>query len=1686
MNCKKCFALFLALVMLFSLFPASAFAQDGEELVDDLVPAEEPADGETPPSPTQAPETPPLAGEDNDLDDPDALPPEDATDLPEGAIASGTCGDNLTWTLDDRGRLVISGTGPMTDYSSESAVPWYSRRDAISYVTINSGATSIGTNAFNGLSNVTTVVTCDTLTSIGNRAFYNCSSLTGISIPAGVTTIGASNVGGCGFAFANCSSLTQITVNASNTTFSSADGVLFNKAGTILRVCPGGKSGSYTVPAGVTNIASDAFYKCASLTGITLPESLKTISSEAFLGCTGLSSVIIPSAVTSLGYRAFADCTSIASITFQGDAPSFSDSAVFRNVTAMAYYPPLASWTEDVFQNYGGTLRWSCSNKCGNNVLWVLDDDVLTIYGTGEMWNFGVDEAGYYPLRSRIKSVVIESGVTIVGMYAFRDCVNLESITIGESVTNILDHPCQNCGSMMNYIVDPNNTNFTAVDGVLFISHMKTIKYFPTGRGGSYTIPSGVTYVALQAFADCSSLSSVTIPDTVTSIGIHAFENSDCLETITFEGNAPNISSNAFEGVTATAYYPRGDASWTEDKLQDYGGNITWMVSGSIASGQCGDNVLWVLDDDGVLTIYGTGAMWDFGMNEAGYYPLRSRIQSVVIESGVTTVGILAFKDCVNLESISIGESVTLIRDHHCQNCGSMTNYILDPNNTTYAAVDGVLFLSHMETIKCFPTGRGGSYTIPGGVTYVAVQAFADCSSLSSVTIPDTVTSIGIHAFENSDCLETITFEGNAPNISSNAFEGVTATAYYPRGDASWTEDKLQDYGGNITWMVSGSIASGQCGDNVLWVLDDDGVLTIYGTGAMWDFGMNEAGYYPLRSRIQSVVIESGVTTVGILAFKDCVNLESISIGESVTLIRDHHCQNCGSMTNYILDPNNTTYAAVDGVLFLSHMETIKCFPTGRGGSYTIPGGVTYVAVQAFADCSSLSSVTIPDTVTSVGLHAFVNCGCLETITFEGNAPNISSDAFEGVTATAYYPRDDATWTANKLQNYGGEITWVMSAVVTSGQCGDSAFWSFDETTGVLTIFGSGTMTNYTSNTEVPWYHLRESISSVVIESGVTSVGRNAFRGYTALNSVSFPDGFKTVSAYAFYGCRGLTAVTLPDSVTTLGGTSFYSCSNLKSVNIPAGVKSISVAAFMNTGLESITIPSNVTSIAGQAFQGCSSLKTILFEGDAPSIDSTAFTGVTATAYYPANDATWTEDVRQNYGGTLTWVAVYPSGRCGDNLTWTLQDGVLTISGTGPMWDYSEEDPSYYAYQESITSVVIENGATSIGECAFSDCTALESVTIPSTVTSILWAAFARCSSLTVVTIPESVTEIGIYAFRYCSGLSSVTIPASVTSIGKEAFANCSSLTEISFIGSAPTFGSNVFSDVTATAYYQADDASWTEEVRQQYGGHITWVAREKQMIASGECGDNLTWVLYDDGCMVISGTGPMWDYPEEAPSYYAYRESITSVVIEDGATSIGVYAFEKLDAMTSVTIPSSVTSIEWGAFCICSSLTDVTIPASVTEIGGWAFGSCASLTSVTIPAGVTEIGFVAFANCSSLTEIRFEGSAPTIDDDVFYEVTATAYYPANDATWTEDVMQDYGGSITWVSYAPEPDHTPGDINGDGVVNNKDVTRLQRYLKDPTMQVNAAALDVNGDGNVNNKDVTRLLRYLKHHDVDIH
>lgn len=315
--------------------------------------------------------------------------------------------------------------------------------------------------------------------------------------------------------------------------------------------------------------------------------------------------------------------------------------------------------------------------------------------------------------------------------------------------------------------------------------------------------------------------------------------------------------------------------------------------------------------------------------------------------------------------------------------------------------------------------------------------------------------------------------------------------------------------------------------------------------------------------------------------------------------------------------------------------------------------------------------------------------------------------------------------------------------------------------------------------------------------------------------------------------------------------------------------------------------------------------------------------------------------------------AVVESGACGKNLTWTLDAaGTLTVSGTGAMEDYLSAPWSKSC--DSIKTVVIESGVTTIGDCAFSGCTSLTGITIPESVTAIGDSAFWRCDSLTGITIPESVTAIGNYAFQSCSSLSSINIPESVTTIGNYAFYSCSSLSSITLPESVTAIGSNAFSGCRSLKDVSITDLdAWC---RIDFGnGSATpmWYTPN----------------IWLDGQRIVSVAVPEGVTEVKAYTFYGFKDLI-QVTLPEGVTTIGGSAFSYCSSLTSITIPEGVTTIGEGAFSGCRSLTSINIPESVTSIGNSAFQFCGSLTSITIPEGVTAIDINAFFLCSSLKDV--------------------------------------------------------------------------------------------------------------------
>ena len=304
-------------------------------------------------------------------------------------------------------------------------------------------------------------------------------------------------------------------------------------------------------------------------------------------------------------------------------------------------------------------------------------------------------------------------------------------------------------------------------------------------------------------------------------------------------------------------------------------------------------------------------------------------------------------------------------------------------------------------------------------------------------------------------------------------------------------------------------------------------------------------------------------------------------------------------------------------------------------------------------------------------------------------------------------------------------------------------------------------------------------------------------------------------------------------------------------------------------------------------------------------------------------------------------------------------------------------------------------------------------------------------------------------------------------------------------------------------------------------------------VLATGSCGVSLTYTIYSDFSMVISGTGEMSDYIGENPHIDAdYYQKIESVVIEDGVTSIGEFAFYDFIHLTSLSVANSVTKIGNAAFYNCVSLASLDIPSNVTEIGNGAFYgcdaltsiiipsgvniispvlffNCTGLTSVTLPDGVTEIGNAAFECCSSLTSITIPSSVTLIGDAAFewctsltsitveiatpIEISAATFNNVDKTACTlyvpASAKSAYESADVWSEFQNieviPGDYVLGDANNDGRVNVSDFTAIANCIMGtpPATFVEKAA-DVNVDGAINVADLTGVANIILHGTVE--
>ena len=603
----------------------------------------------------------------------------------------------------------------------------------------------------------------------------------------------------------------------------------------------------------------------------------------------------------------------------------------------------------------------------------------------------------------------------------------------------------------------------------------------------------------------------------------------------------------------------------------------------------------------------------------------------------------------------------------------------------------------------------------------------------------------------------------------------------------------------------------------------------------------------------------------------------------------------------------------------------------------------------------------------------------------------------------------------------------VEAAEIASGTCGDNLTWVLTDD-GVLRISGQGSIPDYNpSDVDFaethPWISIKKDITEVIIEDGVTRIGKCAFYSHSKITKVTIPNSVTSMGKSAFEGCRSLVSVTIPDSITYIGEAWFHGCKNLVSVTIPDSVTSIGKSAFSNCEkLSSIIIPDSVTSIGELAFANCMYLNSINIPASVASIGEGAFRDCYLGQVHIKDLASWCkiafEDAQSN--PLHRGINLYLNGEPVTELV--IPDGTTDIG--------------QYAFLgcKSITNVIIPDGVTSIGDCAFQGNVNMTQVTIPGSVTRIgadaFWGCknlskaylsdlvawcgielesqasnplsmagrifvngemvtdliipdgatrigkytFAQVNYLLSVTIPEGVTIIDDYAFYYSRNLSNVIMPNSVTNIGASAFADCTGLLDITIPAGVSSVGKDAFFGCDLREVHIKDLAAWCKIDFE--GGHSTPMNSCDKLFLNGVL---LTDLVIPDGITSIG--------------QYAFYScgSLESVTIPDGVTSIGLRAFAWCENIESVSIPNGVTIIDQYAFEGCGNLAEIKIPNTVTSIGVSAFQACKRLVSVTLPDSVTTIGDRAFSECESLSKVVLSNGLKTIPGWMFYNCTNLA-----------------------------------------------------------------------------------------------
>ena len=533
----------------------------------------------------------------------------------------------------------------------------------------------------------------------------------------------------------------------------------------------------------------------------------------------------------------------------------------------------------------------------------------------------------------------------------------------------------------------------------------------------------------------------------------------------------------------------------------------------------------------------------------------------------------------------------------------------------------------------------------------------------------------------------------------------------------------------------------------------------------------------------------------------------------------------------------------------------------------------------------------------------------------------------------------------------------------TTGECE----WSFDSSTGELTISGNGSMASYGEETPTPWSEFRNEIKKVSILSGVKNIGSCSFYGYKNLNEISIAESVNKIEYYAFDG----TAFFKNDENWTNGALYIDSFLISTNENIPehfyvkAGTTVIADYAFAyKYNLNTIEIPESVINIGENTFEYCTNIENI--------------------------NVSLQNNVYSSKNGNLY----------NKNKTEFIKYALAKSDTTFSMPDEVEQISKYAFYNcEYLESIILSNKVSVIGESAFMGCSNLKSINIPYEVKYIEKAAFHGCSSLSEITLSDNIVRIGDMAFYYCSSLKMISIPNKIESIGYGAFLHCKEIKSVTLPNTITNIGDEAF------GYYQKEDSDNIQKIDDftiyGYSGTVAEIYANNngfkfESLGQAENNSDFTYTPLDENTIEITGyigNNTNIVIPNEIKglkvvkikaSAFENNENIENIALPENITEISYKLFSGCVNVKSVVIPDNVTKICEQAFYECTNLESITLPDKLKEINDFAFYRCQKLKSVDIPETVETLGKSAFDSCSSLTSVVIPDNITEISEQVF------------------------------------------------------------------------------------------------------